>query len=252
MISIKTTILHQNGVFDRQQLLNFKTKLVCGLGLHIAQRHLLFFSNLWPFPDVHDSPLCLKKQSSLLLLLHHQHYPTGSCCPLLYFMPFTRRRAAIFRKTSHYCCITANAWLAEGNASEALQCLNQIVFCSRFQFKVRFSVVAGGYILRLVVELAHFSVCHVCTCLLCFQSASQNVTYYILISFVSVSSRLLETDDTADPKGKMNSTLSTTSNLLLLHSPFLFQHRYFFPFIAGNRSHTCIIDVGLMLCHWGV
>lgn len=36
---------------------------------------------------------------------------------------------------------------------------------------------------------------------------------YILTSFVSVSPRLLETDDAAEPKGKMNSTLSTKSNL---------------------------------------
>lgn len=76
---------------------------------------------------------------------------------------------------------------------------------------------------------------------------------YILTSFVSVSSRLLETDDTAE--GKMNSPLSTKSNLLLFHRLFSIPASIdvlYFSFRAGVRSHTCIIDVvAVMLCHRG-
>lgn len=97
----------------------------------------------------------------------------------------------------------------------------EVVFCSRFQFRLGSFVVAGVYSLRLVVSSLHVSVVF---------SVSRSECY-MLTSFVSVSPRLLETDDTTEPNGKMNSTLSTKSNLLFFHRLCIFQHRVMFCFI---------------------
>lgn len=240
---------------DQQLLLNYKTKLVCGLGLHFARRHLLFFSNLWPFPDVHDSPLCLKKSSLLSSFCCVIIVPHGQLLSLsIFYALHTEKSSHLHIKQTlllyHCQCLNVREqWKKSLLVFESEH--RKWFLCSHFQFKLHSFEVARVYSLRLVVELAGSSVCHVCMCQLCFLSALQNVTYWPHLSPSLLGRWKLMTRLRVRwiPHFQPNLIFSCSTGCFLFQRQSMF---YFFSFHAGIRSHICIIDVvAVMLCHRG-